>query len=57
MIVGDSWSGKNNALLNLISYQPEIDKTYVNLKDQYEPCYQSFNQKSKDVGIKHCNNS
>ena len=33
LIVGGSGSGKTNALLNLISHQPDIDNFYVDAKD------------------------
>ena len=33
LIFGGSGSWKTNALLNLISYQPEIDKIYLYVKD------------------------
>ena len=33
LIVGDSGSGKTNALLNLINNQPDIDKIYLYAKD------------------------
>ena len=33
LIFGISGSGKTNVLLNLISKQPYIDKSYLNAKD------------------------
>ena len=36
LIIGDYVSGKTNALLNLINYQPDIDKIYLHAKDPYE---------------------
>ena len=42
LIVGGSGSGKTNALLNLISNQPDIDKIYLYEKDSYEAKYQSL---------------
>ena len=33
LIIGGSGSGKTNALLNLISNQPDIDKIYLYAKD------------------------
>ena len=33
LIVGGSGSRKTNALLNLISHQPDIDNIYVDAKD------------------------
>ena len=40
LIVGGSWSGKTNALLNLINNQPNIHKIYLCNKDLYEAKYQ-----------------
>ena len=40
LIVGDSESGKTNALLNVINNQPDIDKIYLYAKDPYEAKYQ-----------------
>ena len=36
LIIGDSGSGKINALLNLRNNQPDIDKIYLYAKDPYE---------------------
>ena len=33
LIIGDSGSGKTNALLNLVNIQPDIDKIYLYAKD------------------------
>ena len=38
--VGGSGSGNTNTLLNLIKYQPDIDKIYRYAKDPYEVKYQ-----------------
>ena len=38
MIQG-SGSGKSNALLNLITNEPDIEKNYLYAKDQYEAKY------------------
>ena len=40
LIVGDSGSGKTNALLNLINHEPDIDKLYLCANDLYETKYQ-----------------
>ena len=40
LIIGGSESGKTNALLNLINNQPDIDKIYLYIKNQYQPKYQ-----------------
>ena len=53
LIVGDSGSGKTNALLNLINHQPDIDKIYMYVKDPYEPEYQLTVKKHQDVDVKH----
>ena len=37
LIAGDSGSGKRNALLNLVSYQPDIDSIYLYAKDLKNP--------------------
>ena len=39
LIIGGSGSRKTSALLNLISYQPDIDKIYLYAKDS---CDQSI---------------
>ena len=57
MLIGGSGSGKSNAMLNLISYQPDIDKIYLYAKDPYEPKYQLLINKRKGVGLKPYNNS
>ena len=36
LIIGGTVSGKTNTLLNLINYQPDIDKIYFYAKDLYE---------------------
>ena len=36
LITGGSGSGKTNALFNLISNQPDIDKIYLYAKDLHE---------------------
>ena len=40
LIDGGSGSGKTNSLFNLISQQPDINKTYVYAKYPYEGKYQ-----------------
>ena len=40
LIIGGSGSGKTNALRNLISNHPDIDKIYLYAKDPYEDKYQ-----------------
>ena len=55
LIIGGSWSGKTNALLNLINNQPDIDKIYLYAKDPYEAKYQFLINKRKSTGLKHFN--
>ena len=52
LIVGGSKSGKTNALLDLISHQPDIDKIYLYAKDQYEAKYQLLINKRESTGLK-----
>ena len=47
LIVGDLGSGKTNSLFNLISYQPDIDKIYLDAEDPYEAKYQLLINKKK----------
>ena len=53
LIVRDSGSGKTNALLNLIINQPDIDKTYLYVKDPYEAKNQYLINKRVKVGLYH----
>ena len=53
LIIGDSGSGKTNALLNLINNQPDIDKIYLYAKDPYETKYQYLINKREKVGLDH----
>ena len=55
LIIGGSGSGKTNALLNLISNQPDIDKVYLYAKDPYEAKYQYLINKREKVGLDHLN--
>ena len=55
LIIACSWSGKTNALLNLIENQPDIDKIYLYAKDPYEAKYQYLINKREGVGINHFN--
>ena len=50
LITGGSESGKLNALMNLIKHQrPDIDKTYLHIKDPFESKYQFLiNGKEKE---------
>ena len=53
LIVGDSGSGKTNALLNLINNQLDIGKIYLYAKDLYEAKYQYLINKREKVGLDH----
>ena len=56
LIIGGSGTAKTNALLNLISNQPDIDKIYLYAKDPYEDKYQYLINKRERVVINHLNN-
>ena len=53
LITGGSGSGKTNSLFNLITYQVDIDKTYLYAKDPYEANYQLLIKKREYTGLKH----
>ena len=57
LIIGESGSGKTNALLNLISHQDDFDKIHLHAKDLSEPKYQFLIKKREDAGVKHSNYS
>ena len=57
MIIGDSGSGKTNALLNLIKEQDDIDKIYLYTKDLSESKYEFLIKNCENVRIKYCNDS
>ena len=44
-------------MLNLISHQPDIDRTYLYAKDLYKAKYQLLINKREGTGIKHFNYS
>ena len=48
-----SGSEKTNALLNLISHQPDIDNIYLYGTDPYKTKYQLLINKRESVGLKH----
>ena len=52
IITGGSGSGKTYALLNLVSPQPDIDKTYLYAKDPYEPKDPLLVSKCEGVDLK-----
>ena len=57
LIVGGSGSGKTNALLNLITNKPYIDKKFLCVKDSYEVKYQLLVNKREGTGLKYFNGS
>ena len=57
LIFGDSGSGKTNALLNFISYEQDIDKTYLHAKDPDEAKYKLLINKNDNTGLKYLNDS
>ena len=56
-IIGDSGSGKRNALLNLIKQQDYIDKIHLYAKGLSESKYQFLTGKLENTGIKYLNDS
>ena len=44
-------------MLNVRSHEPDTDKVYLHIKDQYEAKYQLLINKREGVGIKHFNDS
>ena len=57
LIIGSSGSGKTNVLLNLIKHQqPDIDKTYLYVKDPLESKYQLLINGREKVGIENLKN-
>ena len=57
LIIGGSGSERENALINLINEQNDIDNIYLHAKDLSEPKYEYLIKKREDVRIKHVNNS
>ena len=57
LITGGFESGRTNQLFNLISQQPDTDKTYLYTKDPYEAKYQFLVNKWESIGLKHFNDS
>lgn len=60
-VTGENWpsiwntitvSVKTNALLNLISYQPDTGKVFLYVKDQNEPKHRLLINKGKEAGLK-----
>ena len=57
LIIGDSRSGKTNALLNLINHKPDIDKIDLYAKDLFDAKYQLLINKRESTGLKYLNDS
>ena len=57
LITGGSGSGKTNLMLNVIRYQPDIDKMYLYAEDPYDVKYQFLINKWQSTGLKHFNDS
>ena len=57
MIIDGSGLGKTKVLLNLISQQDDIDKTYLHGKDLSEPKHEFLIKRHEDEGTKHLNDS
>ena len=55
LINGDSGSEKTNAFLNLINYEPDIDKIYLCAADPHEAKYQLLINERKSTGLKYLN--
>ena len=53
LIIVGFGSGKTNLLFNLISYQPNIDKIFLFVKDLYKAKFQLLINKRKTTGLKH----
>ena len=57
LIVGGSGFVKTNALLNLISHQPDIDKHYLYANDPFDAKYQLVISNREIAGINFFNDS
>ena len=53
LIIGSWWSGKTNALFNLINNQQDIDKIYFYAKDSFEVKYQYLINKREKIRLNH----
>ena len=56
-IIGGSGSGKENALLDLIKNEPDIDKIYLHATDPSEAKYQLLINKRENTDLKYFNDS
>ena len=57
LIVEGCGSRKTNAMLNLISSQPDTDQIYLYAKGPFEGKYQLLINKRESTGVKYFNNS
>ena len=57
LMIWQSGPGKTSSLFNLISQQPDIDKSYLYAKDPYKTKYRFLIDKRKCTGFKHLNYS
>ena len=57
MTIGDSRSGKTNALINLINHEPDIDKKFSYAEDPSEAKYQLLINKRESTGLEYLNDS
>ena len=55
LMIGGFGSAKTNTLLNLINYEPNIDKIFLYAKDPYEAKYQLLINKRESTGLKYLN--
>ena len=55
LIIKGSGTVKTISLFNLISDQPDIEKTYLNVKDPYEATYQLLINIRERTGLNHLN--
>ena len=53
--MGDSGSGKTNALLNLINHEPDTNKSFLYAKDLYEAKYQLLINNKESTRLKYLN--
>ena len=54
-LIGSSWSGKTNTLLNATNHQPDTGKINIYAKNPYKEKYQFLINNRKKVGLKKYN--
>ena len=57
LIAGGSGSGRTSALLNLINNEPDIDESYLYVKDPSKAKYKLLINKRESAGLKYLNDS